>query len=210
MVMTVLVVLGIVLICLNAGGGSLEPQAAPASTMHTLEEIYSLVGSQGGTQPFAVDCFLEIEGVPGESDDAKHQDWIEILSYSHGIKCVTDVIPPQTEHNDISVTKEIDKATPKLCLLACNGNVIPTVTLQIMREVASNVRDNYYEIILTNVRVTSVNSGVPVAIGSGERPVEEVSLNYEQIQWKYTEFDANGDPTGNVTENWDLTLPNPS
>ena len=33
----------------------------------------------------AFDCFLKIEGVPGESTDDKHGDWIELLSYSHGV-----------------------------------------------------------------------------------------------------------------------------
>ena len=31
------------------------------------------------------DAFLQIEGVPGESTDENHLDWIEILSYSHGV-----------------------------------------------------------------------------------------------------------------------------
>nr|NIS53628.1 type VI secretion system tube protein Hcp [Phycisphaerae bacterium]NIU11189.1 type VI secretion system tube protein Hcp [Phycisphaerae bacterium]NIU59045.1 Hcp1 family type VI secretion system effector [Phycisphaerae bacterium]NIW95363.1 Hcp1 family type VI secretion system effector [Phycisphaerae bacterium] len=31
------------------------------------------------------DVFLQIEGIPGESTDEKHKDWIEILSYSHGV-----------------------------------------------------------------------------------------------------------------------------
>jgi len=31
----------------------------------------------------AVDVFLKIDGIPGESTDDKHKEWIEILSYSH-------------------------------------------------------------------------------------------------------------------------------
>jgi type VI secretion system secreted protein Hcp len=31
------------------------------------------------------DAFLEIDGIKGESTDDKHKDWIEILSYSHGV-----------------------------------------------------------------------------------------------------------------------------
>ncbi len=32
----------------------------------------------------AVDMFLKIDGIPGESTDSKHKDWIEVLSYSFG------------------------------------------------------------------------------------------------------------------------------
>ncbi len=33
----------------------------------------------------AFDAFLKIDGIPGESTDDKHKDWIEILSFSHGL-----------------------------------------------------------------------------------------------------------------------------
>jgi len=33
----------------------------------------------------AGDCFLKIDGIPGESTDDKHKDWIEVMSYSHGV-----------------------------------------------------------------------------------------------------------------------------
>ena len=33
----------------------------------------------------AFDAFLKIDGIPGESTDSKHKDWIEVLSYSTGI-----------------------------------------------------------------------------------------------------------------------------
>jgi hypothetical protein len=33
----------------------------------------------------AFDAFLKIDGIPGESTDDKHKDWIEILSFAHGL-----------------------------------------------------------------------------------------------------------------------------
>ncbi|MCC6131760.1 MAG: type VI secretion system tube protein Hcp, partial [Acidobacteria bacterium] len=32
----------------------------------------------------AVDYFLKIEGVPGESQDEQHKDWIDMMSWSWG------------------------------------------------------------------------------------------------------------------------------
>ena len=34
----------------------------------------------------AFDAFLKIDGIPGESADAKHKDWIDVLSYGFGIQ----------------------------------------------------------------------------------------------------------------------------
>jgi type VI secretion system secreted protein Hcp len=33
----------------------------------------------------AFDAFLKIDGIPSESTDDKHRDWIEILSFSHNL-----------------------------------------------------------------------------------------------------------------------------
>ncbi|MCU7860874.1 MAG: type VI secretion system tube protein Hcp, partial [Candidatus Thiodiazotropha sp. (ex Lucinoma kastoroae)] len=33
----------------------------------------------------AVDMFMKIEGVDGESTDDAHNKWIELLSFSHGV-----------------------------------------------------------------------------------------------------------------------------
>ena len=31
----------------------------------------------------AFDTFMKVDGIPGESQDDKHKDWIELLSFSH-------------------------------------------------------------------------------------------------------------------------------
>ena len=33
----------------------------------------------------AFDAFLEIKTIPGESTDDKHGNWIELLSFNHGV-----------------------------------------------------------------------------------------------------------------------------
>jgi type VI secretion system secreted protein Hcp len=32
----------------------------------------------------ATDCFLQISGIPGESQDDRHKDWIDVLSWLWG------------------------------------------------------------------------------------------------------------------------------
>ncbi|HHJ18392.1 MAG TPA: Hcp1 family type VI secretion system effector, partial [Gammaproteobacteria bacterium] len=31
------------------------------------------------------DMYMKIEGIPGESTDDAHTDWMELLSYGHGL-----------------------------------------------------------------------------------------------------------------------------
>jgi type VI secretion system secreted protein Hcp len=66
----------------------------------------------------AVDCFLKIDGVPGESADEKHKDWIEVLSFSHGVAATSSAasrLPTgKIRHQDFTVVKAVDKASPLL------------------------------------------------------------------------------------------------
>src|ERR1044072_1737347 len=72
------------------------------------------------------DYFLQLAGIPGESQDAKHKDWIDVLSWSWG------ETHPGTPHtgsgggsgkvtfNDLAFTQRVNKASPAL-LVACAG-----------------------------------------------------------------------------------------
>jgi len=71
----------------------------------------------------AVDIFLEVEGIKGESKDHKHKDQIDVLSWSWGMS------QSGTAHmgggagagkvnvQDLNFTHYIDKASPTLILL---------------------------------------------------------------------------------------------
>jgi type VI secretion system secreted protein Hcp len=56
----------------------------------------------------------------------------------------------------------------------------------------------------TDVIITSVI--VNGSASSEDRPIEEVSFAYGQINWTYTEYDEGGMPMGNVEAHWDIEL----
>ena len=195
------ITLAILIASLQVGAGSLEPISPPAPTMYTLEDIYEAVSS--GTeppQPRAVDMFLKIEGVPGESKGRRHQDWIEVLSYSWGVLEATDLQQP--DYQDLSITKQIDKSSPLLAMYACAGGV-PTGSLPIPYaelEICSSEDPNncFMEYRITDVKVTSVNA-VGYVKASDSRPTEEVTLNYRTIKWTYLTNDGNS-----IESSWDI------
>ncbi|HOM28861.1 MAG TPA: type VI secretion system tube protein Hcp [Deltaproteobacteria bacterium] len=158
----------------------------------------------------AFDAFLKIDGIPGESTDDKHKDWIEILSYRHGISQPATASASsggarsaeRCNHSDFVVVKALDKASPKLALYCCNGTHIKEVKLELCR--AAGDKQKYMEYKLTDVIVSSV---VPTGTSKGGEtlPLEEVSFNYGKIEWIYTETDhATGKPKGDVKAQWDL------
>ncbi|MGD0573214.1 MAG: type VI secretion system tube protein Hcp [Sedimentisphaerales bacterium] len=86
-VVLLLTAIGIGVIVFRASGGSLEPNAPPSPTMHSLDEIYNLVNGQN-QQPQALasyENFLNINNIPGQTTDKNHKDWIEVLSWSWGM-----------------------------------------------------------------------------------------------------------------------------
>lgn len=159
----------------------------------------------------AFDCFLKISTIPGESTDDKHKDWIEILSFSHGVSQPGSgsrssggaASAERVNHQDFSIVKTLDKASPKLNLSCCKGEHIPDVKVELCR--ATGDKTKYMEYKMTDVIVSSVRPGGS-AQGGETLPLEEVSFNYGKIEWTYTETDhKTGKPKGDVKAHWVVT-----
>lgn len=158
----------------------------------------------------AFDTFLKISTIPGESTDGKHAQWIELLSFSHGLSQLASGSvssggarsSQRCDHSDFSVVKSLDKASPKLNLACCNGEHIPEVTIELCR--ATGDKQKYMEYKLTDVLISSVRPGGS-SQGGEALPLEEVSFNYGKIQWTYTETDhKTGKAKGDVVTHWNL------
>ncbi len=157
----------------------------------------------------AFDTFLKIGTIPGESTDDKHKDWIEVLSFSHGVsQPATGSVSSggarsaeRCDHSDFSIVKSLDKASPKLNLACCNGEHIKEVTVELCRATQDKAR--YMQYKMEDVIVTSVRPGGS-AQGGETLPLEEVSFNYAKISWVYTETDhKTGKAKGDVQTHWD-------
>jgi len=141
----------------------------------------------------AFDMFLKIEGVPGESTDAGHAGWIDLLSFSIGVTQAVETL----EVSPLRITKAIDKASPKLFLYAIQEEPITTALMEVA-EPGGNVIADF---TLENALVSSFRSGGSV----GETlPIEEVSFNFGQVAYGYNEYDALGNRTGRLLATWDL------
>jgi type VI secretion system secreted protein Hcp len=151
------------------------------------------------------DAFFKIDAIPGESQDDKHKEWIELHSFSTGLlqtvggnRSTTGAATAgRVEHQDFSIVKNLDKSTPKLNEACCKGTHIPKMILELCR--ATGDKQVYYKITLSDSIVTSVRLGGS-AKGGESIPFEEVSFNYGEIEWNYTATDhKTGKPAGNVT-----------
>lgn len=158
----------------------------------------------------AFDCFLKVDGVPGESTDSKHKDWIELLSFHWGASQASSgqrstggaASAERVNLQDFSIVKILDKASPKLFLDCCNGRHIKSVKVELCR--ATGDKQKYMEYLMSDVMVSGVRPG-GAAQGGESLPLEEVSFNYGKMELTYTETDhMTGKPKGDIKANWSL------
>jgi len=158
----------------------------------------------------AFDAFLFVKDIDGESSDDKHQKWIEVLSFSHGVAQPASGSPSdrggrsaeRCNHNDFSIVHALDKASPALALACCNGTHIPEVSVELCR--AAGDKTPYMKWKMEDVLITSVSPGGS-SQGGETVPLESVTFNYGKITWTYSETDhKTGKKTGQVEKHWDL------
>ncbi|MDR3087623.1 MAG: type VI secretion system tube protein Hcp [Azoarcus sp.] len=158
----------------------------------------------------AFDAFIQIDGIPGETTDDKYKDWIEVLSFDHGLEqpasstasSAGGATAERVNHSPFVFEHVLDKATPKLAEACCKGTHIKEVTFALCR--AGGEKTQYYEVKLEQVLVSKVEP--KGAANDDGFPSERISLSYGTIKWTYTQqARADGTGSGNIATGWDLT-----
>ena len=157
----------------------------------------------------AIDVYLQIDGIKGESTDDKHKDWIECKSVAWSVaqpKSATASTggghtAERCEHTEISISKLADLATPILLQTCSSGKTIPKAKLEFMRADGKGERIKYFEIELENVLIGSIKPNV----AEGDFMHEKVGLKFSKVKWKYTQQKIGGGAGGNTSGGWDLS-----
>jgi type VI secretion system secreted protein Hcp len=156
----------------------------------------------------AIDVYLHIDGIKGESADDRHKDWIECKSVSWAVEQPRSATSStggghtaeRCEHRDVVITKLADLASPILLQTCAAGRTIPKARLEFMRADAQGERVKYFEIELDNVLIGAVSPSV----SEGDILTEEVGFKFSKVRWKYTQQRISGGMGGNTSGGWDL------
>ena len=153
----------------------------------------------------AVDYFLKIDGIEGESQDAKHKNEIDVESWSWGETQVGAHAggggggSGKVDMHDFSFVMEVNKASPKLLLTCATGEHIKKAVLVCRK--AGKDQQEYMKITLSDLLVSSFQTGG----SAGEViPVDQISLNFSKIEYEYKEQKADGSLGSAVQSGWDL------
>jgi type VI secretion system secreted protein Hcp len=153
----------------------------------------------------AVDYFLKIDGIPGESKDAKHKDEIEALAFSWGVSQSGSAAPGgggggagKAVFEDLLVVARTSKASPKLWLACASGQRIKSAVLTCRKP--GKAPFEFLKITLTDVTITSYE----IDGSDDELPLDQLALSFAKVETAYTPQDPTGKAQPPVKAGWDL------
>jgi type VI secretion system secreted protein Hcp len=155
----------------------------------------------------ALEMFLKLAGIAGESLDAKHKGEIDVLAWSWGLSTPEAASAAgagagagRVKIDNISIQKWVDIASPLLISSETTGKHITDGTLS-TRKAGTAAGSDFLLFKMTDVSVSSVQ----VASSSGaDRPTESITLSFAKFEFDYQPIKADGSlgPGGSV--GWDI------
>lgn len=182
------------------GASAYMAQSAPAQEL----DFPAILTADAAT----VDYFLKIDGIEGESTDAKHRGEIEILSFSWGVSQTGSFAgggggggAGKASFQDLSFVTTTSKASPKLFLASASGQHIKEATLTLTKVAdKKGEQQEYLKIKLTDVLVSSYSQGG----STGGVPTDSFSLNFAKIEVEYRPTNPDGSLDAPVRAGWDV------
>ncbi len=125
----------------------------------------------------AMNAYLQIPGIQGKSMDSKHPGWIEVSSFQWGVGRTATIGSAtggagsgRASMGDITITKTVDSASPKLTLACANGQHFKSIVIE-----EASPGGRFMVITLQDVLISSVKSA---STGGDIVPMETVTFNF--------------------------------
>lgn len=159
---------------------------------------------------------LHIDGVPGESADANHPDWIDVLDLTWGVRrripshssTRLDRESANAEITDLTLARFVDAATPYLFLEACCGRG-KEMTIELTKTGDGTGSHTFMAYRLKNALISKYrveHAALRTSkIISNPRPVEIITVSFVGIETRYTPYDDSGKPTAPIAVGFDTS-----
>jgi len=150
------------------------------------------------------DYYLQITGIAGESKEAKHKDWIDVLSWSFGESNAGAAAAGggagagKVQMSDFNFMKATSKASPKLFLACAQGQRMKEAKLSAVK--AGAMQQEYLSWTFSDVLISSYQT-----TGSGgDISMDSVSLAFAKVQVEYKPQNPDGSLGTPVVAGWDV------
>jgi type VI secretion system secreted protein Hcp len=152
------------------------------------------------------DYFLKIDGIPGESQDAKHKGAIDLESFSWGETNSGSAGggggggAGKVAMQDFHFTSRVNKASPTLFLACATGKHIKEAVFSARK--AGKGQQDYLIIKLKDLLISSYQIGGAEA--ADDLPMDQVSFNFAQIEYEYRPQKPDGTLDSPIKAGWDV------
>jgi type VI secretion system secreted protein Hcp len=157
-----------------------------------------------------IDLFLKIDGIPGESQDAKHKGEIDLQSFSWGETSESGPSPAagagKVAMQDFHFATPVSKASPLLFLSCAMGKHIKQAVLTARR--AGKEQHEFLLFKFSDLLISSYQIGAAEAVG--EVPMDQVSFDFSRIDFEYRAQKPDGTLAGPIKAGWDVKKKKPT
>ena len=150
------------------------------------------------------EIFVKLDGIDGESKQANHKGWIDVLDFSYGVTQSASMHTGggggvgKADFAPVQFTHYLDRASPNLFKYCAAGKHIPKVTFSVCK--VGDGSQEFAKITLTDVIVANVSPGG----SSGSGMTETVAMSYSKIETMVKEQNADGSMGTAVEGNWNV------
>lgn len=152
----------------------------------------------------AVDYFLKIDGITGESQDAKHKGEIDLVSFSWGESQQASSAGAgggagKVHMQDLHVVMRENKASPQLMLACASGQHLKSAVLTARRSGAQQ-----QDFLVYTFKDLVVSSFATAGVADQPAPLDQVSFGFGQIVVEYHPQKPDGSLDAVVHAGWDV------
>ncbi|QXQ20721.1 Hcp family type VI secretion system effector [Pseudomonas tolaasii] len=155
----------------------------------------------------AVDMFLKLGDIKGESRDQAHRDEIDITEWAWGLSqngsmhSGTGGGAGKVDIANLNLKKPLDKSSPNLMMACASGKHYPEARL-VVRKAGGSSPVEYLVIILKEVMVASYSTN---ADQTGDVIHDSFALNFATVEVSYQPQNADGGKDGGpVKFGWNI------
>ncbi|MDR1424401.1 MAG: type VI secretion system tube protein Hcp [Azoarcus sp.] len=151
-----------------------------------------------------MDIYVKLDGITGESKDAKHKGWIDVLTISYDVSQSSSMNTGggggvgRADFTPVTFGHHVDRASPALFKYCAAGKHIPKVEISACK--AGGGAQEALRITLGDVLVTNVSPRG----AAGALWTESVSLSYSTISIDVKEQKADGSMSAGGVGAWDI------
>ena len=156
----------------------------------------------------AVEIFLKLDGIDGESEKKGAEKYIEIFSFSNGASNPSSVAfgtgsgAGKVDLSSLSLQKQLDSSSPKLFQNCCQGTHVAKGSMFVREATGGDTTEIYYQYDMTEVFVDSISWG---GAAGGGKPSESLSLSAKSLTITYWPQDSTGKLGTKIPFGWDVS-----